>query len=82
MDVDFSWYAMSPPAIVLDRGLPAGAYKTLPADISFEILDRGDCVAGPMSYFKAVKVPLEFKTEYPDGKGCASNTVAKVSLVK
>ena len=59
-----------------------GAYKTLPSEVSFEILDRRDCSVAPVSYFKGDKIPLAFKTEYPNGKSCGSNVVGKVDLDK
>jgi hypothetical protein len=66
--------------VVLVRHL--GAYKKLPTEISFEILDRGDCTKPAVSFFKADNVPLEFKTEYPKGKACGASLAARVDLTK
>lgn len=58
------------------------AYPTLPADISFEVIDRKNCVDPEVSFFSANQVPLEFKTEYPNGPKCGKNVHAKAEITK
>lgn len=57
-----------------------GAYSILPKDISFEIMDRGDCLGSQKVFYSVKKLPLEFLTEYPDGPKCGSLTSARVSV--
>ncbi len=59
-----------------------GAYKVLPKDVSFEILDRGDCLGVPVSFFKVEKLPLEFKTNYPNTEVCAGVSTAHVGIIQ
>ncbi len=58
------------------------AYPTFPIDVSFEVLDRKDCVVQAVTFFAAAQVPLTFRTEYPNGVKCGGNTFAKVDLDK
>ncbi len=62
--------------------LHLGAYATLPSEVSFEILDRGDCVNNEITFFSALHVPLEFKESYPNGPECGANVSAQVELDK
>ncbi len=57
-----------------------GGYASLPTEMSFEILDRGDCTAAPISFYRADRIPLNFIVDYPNGKACGGNTSAKVDL--
>lgn len=57
-----------------------GAYPTLPSEVTFEVMDRKDCMAPSATFFSATNIPLEFKTVYPHGPKCGRNTFAEVEL--
>lgn len=55
-------------------------FRVLPQDTSVEIFDRGNCQGKALNFYAASKIPLSFKTEYPDGPACGAQTHAKVIL--
>jgi hypothetical protein len=60
-----------------------GAYQELPRDVSFRLLDLGDCSEPEGKEVLAVsRLPLVFETDFPNGPKCAGRTYARVQLIK
>ena len=58
------------------------AYPALPSEVTYEIMDRRDCLLPPIRFFYAERVPLEFKRTFPDGPKCGSAVSATVDLIR
>lgn len=59
-----------------------GAYPTLPRDVSFKIMDLGNCSGVATEFMKVEKAPLAFTTQYPHGPKCNPRTTARLKLKK
>jgi hypothetical protein len=47
-----------------------GAYPTLPTEISFRLVDLGDCKGAEREVFSAERLALKFESDYPNGIRC------------
>lgn len=59
-----------------------GAYPELPRDVSFKLMNLGNCSVAPTEFMNVVKVPLEFVTSFPNGEKCGPRYTARLRLVK
>jgi hypothetical protein len=78
-----------PPVVTLERfnnnsvGILVqhfGAYPELPRDVSFRLLDLGDCKVAPVQLLAVDKAPLPFTVEYPYGPKCQVRTTARLRI--
>lgn len=86
---DCAEVAKSPPLVSYPRPTPNmlsirvehfSAYPALPADVSFRIIDLGDCKVPPVDFFKSGKLPLKFVQSYPSGKQCKERNEAYITV--
>jgi hypothetical protein len=57
-----------------------GAYPTLPTEISFRLIDLGDCKMAEREVFAAERLALRFESDYPNGVRCPGRVHATLQV--
>jgi hypothetical protein len=80
--------AEAPPVVLGERDgrkitfsiMHAGAYPLPPANLSFQLINLGDCSGQESVIFGAINLPLHFVTDYPNGATCPGRTFAAMQV--
>lgn len=78
----------APPVVLSERDgrkiiftiMHRGAYPLPPANLSFRLINLGDCSGQESEIFGASNLPLHFVTDYPNGATCPGRTFAAMQV--